>query len=268
MVLKNCIYKFLNKRNEIIYIGMAADLHKRISMHYSTSSHLEQECYDETTKILYCSLGNIHRKELELIEIRLINKFKPKYNSYKTKNKEYNFIHEMPTLTFEILETSKVREWIKKQYQKYKQENDELKTKIKSMPNLETNINHKLLFYDGIDDASECFFPTPKYKVYDVKSWDLFLKHKLKKTEYKSCVLNYRNYSEKQFVNDSFRGMFILDLYKVSAGKEALFLDSWLDSNFYLFYNKINKIKVFGPELYIESDDYRLDLLTNKRFDF
>ena len=39
--MKNCIYRFLNKNKEVIYVGKAKDLNKRLSTH----KHLDIECY-------------------------------------------------------------------------------------------------------------------------------------------------------------------------------------------------------------------------------
>ena len=44
--MKNCVYRFLNKDNEIIYIGKTKDLDNRIKTH----EHLPKECYLERYK--------------------------------------------------------------------------------------------------------------------------------------------------------------------------------------------------------------------------
>lgn len=78
--MKNCIYRFLNKDNEIIYIGKAKDLKQRLNSH----SHLPQECYDEIIKIEYVSLNTMD--EADIAERYLISKVKPKYNTeFKSK---------------------------------------------------------------------------------------------------------------------------------------------------------------------------------------
>jgi excinuclease UvrABC nuclease subunit len=49
--MKNCVYRFVNENNEIIYIGKAKDLRNRINTH----NHLPKECYEERTRIEYTS---------------------------------------------------------------------------------------------------------------------------------------------------------------------------------------------------------------------
>lgn len=79
--MKNCIYRFLNKNNEIIYIGKAKDLKNRINNH----NHLPKECYNERMKIEYVSFDTID--EADIAERYLISKTKPKYNTdFKSKD--------------------------------------------------------------------------------------------------------------------------------------------------------------------------------------
>lgn len=72
--MKNCVYRFLNKDNEIIYIGKAADLKFRIACHI----HLSKKCYEEISRIEYTSFDNEY--EMDLAERYFIPKIKPKYN--------------------------------------------------------------------------------------------------------------------------------------------------------------------------------------------
>lgn len=72
--MKNCIYRFLNESDEVIYIGKARDLEKRIHSH----THLSDECYKETKKVEYLQFNT--DTEMIIAEVYLINKFKPKYN--------------------------------------------------------------------------------------------------------------------------------------------------------------------------------------------
>lgn len=73
--MKNCVYRFLNNENEIIYIGKAKDLKQRFSSH----RHLPKECYEETMKIEYCKFYTEY--EMDFAERYYIPKFKPKYNT-------------------------------------------------------------------------------------------------------------------------------------------------------------------------------------------
>lgn len=71
----NCVYRFLNSNNEIIYIGKAKDLKNRLNNH----AHLPKECYEEVCEVEYCSFET--EDEMDLAERYLIPKIRPKYNS-------------------------------------------------------------------------------------------------------------------------------------------------------------------------------------------
>lgn len=78
---KNCIYRFLNENSEIIYVGKATDLKKRMKNH----KHLPKECYEETSRIEFTNFKT--KSDLDLAERYFISKFKPKYNTL-LKDKE------------------------------------------------------------------------------------------------------------------------------------------------------------------------------------
>lgn len=76
------IYRFLDDKGNVLYIGKTENLKKRISNHF-TNGHLCEDCYFSCDKIEYLiSLSNV---ENDIQEIQLINKYKPKYN------KQYNY---------------------------------------------------------------------------------------------------------------------------------------------------------------------------------
>ena len=77
----NTIYRFLDSNNNIIYIGKSIHINERIRNH----RHLVQECYDNTSKIQYTTFDT--QNDMDLAEIYLISKIKPKYNKiYKDNN--------------------------------------------------------------------------------------------------------------------------------------------------------------------------------------
>lgn len=84
------VYRFLNKENEIIYIGKTKELNKRLSNH----SHLSKECYSEIKYIEYIKLLNYD--EMSIYERYYINKFNPKYNIQSKNNSEFRF--ELPNI--------------------------------------------------------------------------------------------------------------------------------------------------------------------------
>lgn len=101
------VYRFLNKNNEIIYIGKAKNLNFRIKNH----KHLPKECYNEINKIEYIKLNNCD--ESSIYERYLINKINPKYNTQY--NNESSFSFELPELKW-IEFTENKKKCVKKQY--------------------------------------------------------------------------------------------------------------------------------------------------------
>ena len=73
--MKNCVYRFLNKNNEIIYIGKAKDLTLRLNSH----SHLPKECYDEKHSVEFVEFDTAD--DMDFAERYYIMKFNPKYNT-------------------------------------------------------------------------------------------------------------------------------------------------------------------------------------------
>lgn len=83
--IANCIYRFKSKEDEIIYIGKAKDLNKRLNTHI----HLPKECYEELETIEYISLKTMD--DMDLAERYFISKYKPKYNEiFKNRNITFN----------------------------------------------------------------------------------------------------------------------------------------------------------------------------------
>lgn len=73
--MKNCVYRFLNAKNEVIYVGVTEDLEKRIKNH----SHLCEDCYWETYRIEYIEFDDLDTAKF--IEEYFIRTYKPKYNT-------------------------------------------------------------------------------------------------------------------------------------------------------------------------------------------
>lgn len=84
MELINCIYRFLNDKNEIIYVGKATNLRLRLENH----RHLSDECYTERKRIEFTVFET--EDEMDFAERYYIPKYKPKYNDALT-NKTINF---------------------------------------------------------------------------------------------------------------------------------------------------------------------------------
>lgn len=83
------VYKFLNSRNEIIYIGKANDLKARVSSYFISHD------LGEKTRIMVSQINKINitivESELEalLLEAFYIKKYRPKYNIVQKDNKTY-----------------------------------------------------------------------------------------------------------------------------------------------------------------------------------
>lgn len=80
----NCIYRFKNSCDEIIYIGKAKNLKNRLNSH----NHLPKECYMERKKIEFTMFET--EDDMDFAERYYIPKIKPKYND-QMKDREITF---------------------------------------------------------------------------------------------------------------------------------------------------------------------------------
>ena len=87
--IENCIYKFLNKNNEVIYVGKAKKLRDRLSAH----CHLSSEQYKEVENVKYTRFNDYN--VLDFVECYYIQKYKPKYNKTFNKSKEIYIIDKL-----------------------------------------------------------------------------------------------------------------------------------------------------------------------------
>lgn len=82
-------YRFLDSQAQVIYIGSAKNIHRRLfSQHFKKNgghSHLPQECYDSTAKVEIIKTKD-YATALAL-EIYLIDKYIPRFNK-KDKRKD------------------------------------------------------------------------------------------------------------------------------------------------------------------------------------
>lgn len=87
------VYQFLNKKNEVIYVGKAKDLKKRVSSYFNKSR------YDSAkVRVLVSKVNDIKHiivdteSDALLLENNLIKKIKPKYNVLLKDDKTYPWI--------------------------------------------------------------------------------------------------------------------------------------------------------------------------------
>ena len=79
MYFKNCVYRFVNESNKIIYIGKAKNLKNRLGTKEHKSKHLPDECYKQIALIQYVTFET--ENDMEFAEKYYIQKYKPKFNS-------------------------------------------------------------------------------------------------------------------------------------------------------------------------------------------
>lgn len=100
--MENCVYRFLDEDENIIYIGKAKNLKKRLDGH----NHLPNECYSERAYIDYACFENEY--EMDFAERYYIQKCNPKYNS-KLADKPISFTStELDNVKFEIYEINPI----------------------------------------------------------------------------------------------------------------------------------------------------------------
>jgi len=87
------IYKFLGSKKEVLYIGKAKDLRKRIKSYYAKTKSQSQKVRRLNSESVYLEI-TITSSELEalLLEQHLIKKEKPKYNVQFKDDKGYPWI--------------------------------------------------------------------------------------------------------------------------------------------------------------------------------
>lgn len=75
------VYRFRHYlTNEIIYVGKTKrDINTRINEHFKNNGHLPKKCYENVGKIEYLEVAS--DADALLVELYLINKYKPKYNT-------------------------------------------------------------------------------------------------------------------------------------------------------------------------------------------
>lgn len=77
--MKNCVYRFIDCDNNIIYIGKAKNLNNRLCKNrHRGEGHLPKVAYDSVIKVEYTQFNN--RNDVSDAEKYYINKFNPKYN--------------------------------------------------------------------------------------------------------------------------------------------------------------------------------------------
>ncbi len=86
------VYRMLNAKNEILYVGKAKNLPNRLKSYISEKNHIirTERMISQTRKIEITSTSN--ESEALLLEANLIKKYKPKFNILLRDDKSFPFI--------------------------------------------------------------------------------------------------------------------------------------------------------------------------------
>lgn len=85
------LYRFVDKKGNIIYIGRTNDIRRRIiKEHFTSNTHLPNQCYLDTAKVEYTEI--INESEEVAYEAVLINQIKPKYNTQFNDNANFDIV--------------------------------------------------------------------------------------------------------------------------------------------------------------------------------
>ena len=86
------VYRMLNEKNVILYVGKAKNLPNRLKSYVSEKNHIirTESMLSQTRKIEITSTSN--ESEALLLEANLIKKYKPKFNILLRDDKSFPFI--------------------------------------------------------------------------------------------------------------------------------------------------------------------------------
>lgn len=84
------IYKFLDKEQNDLYVGITNDIKRRITQeHFTNRGHLGYSCYTEVEYVVYSKCYS--KDDARIKERYLINKLNPKYNIIHKNYSMFNF---------------------------------------------------------------------------------------------------------------------------------------------------------------------------------
>ena len=86
------VYRMLNAKNEVLYVGKAKNLPNRLKSYVSEKNHIirTERMLSQTTKLEITTTSN--ESEALLLEANLIKKFKPRFNILLRDDKSFPFI--------------------------------------------------------------------------------------------------------------------------------------------------------------------------------
>ena len=145
--MKNCVYRFLNKDNEGIYVGKAKDLKNRLSTH----KHLPEECYEEKNNIEYIQFKT--EDDMNFAERYYILRYNPKYNTLLA-NKKFN-------ITCTELDTKEWSEYSNKE-EEFDLEYIKMYETILSLKDMSTTKKVLLCLIVSVDEEKKCVLSNKK----------------------------------------------------------------------------------------------------------
>ena len=86
------VYRFLDSKGNIIYIGKTVNIDLRMQQHFSDKGHLTKECYRSVAKIEYQKYKT--ESDSLIMETYYITKYSPKYNKLQQSR-------DLPTIEFD-----------------------------------------------------------------------------------------------------------------------------------------------------------------------
>ena len=105
------VYRFLNIKREVIYIGRTSNFSRRIrNEHFTDRGHLPAECYRETEWVEFAAVKS--ENESKVYELYLIEKYMPKYNIRDTGGGKFTF--PVPELVWNVYTPDKKKSGVTK----------------------------------------------------------------------------------------------------------------------------------------------------------
>ena len=91
MSVKNCVYRFVDASDDVIYVGKTKDLQLRLNQHRN-EPHLDKKVYSEIRRIDYISFPSY--MDVGIMERAFIAWFKPRYNTQYTSEGTVSVIQD------------------------------------------------------------------------------------------------------------------------------------------------------------------------------
>ena len=96
------VYRFLDKDNNVIYIGKTININLRMQQHFGGKGHLSDNCYHNVYKIEYQKYKT--ESDALIYETYYITKYSPKYNKLgQSRDKPTIQLDEKEWKTYQVL---------------------------------------------------------------------------------------------------------------------------------------------------------------------